>query len=88
MDFEITFTDECLSMMDDRMILKSDVIGVVKSYKVSGEAIADSDSGLLIARERLGNVTFWVKFAEDESGAVTVHRAWSHRMKIMRRIGG
>ena len=88
LDFEITFTDECLSMMDDRMILKSDVIGVIKSYRASGEAIVDSESGLLIARERLGNVTFWVKFTEDVSGAVTVHRAWSHRMKIMRRIGG
>ena len=88
MDFETVFTDECLAMMDDRMILKSDVIGVMKSYKASGEAIEDSESGLLIARERLGNVTFWVKFTEDESGNVTVHRAWSHRMTVQRRIGG
>ena len=86
--FEISFTDECLAMMDDRMILKSDVIGVIRSYKSSGEAIEDSESGLLAARERLGNVTFWVQFTEDDSGSVTVHRAWSHRMKIMRRIGG
>ena len=88
MDFEINFTNECLKMMDDRMILKSDVIGVIRSYKASGEAIEDSESGLLVARERLGNVTFWVKFTENESGAVTVHRAWSHRMTIQRRIGG
>ena len=88
MGFETVFTDECLAMMDDRMILKSDVIGVMKSYKSSGEAIEDSESGLLIARERLGNVTFWVKFSEDESGNVTVHRAWSHRMTVQRRIGG
>ena len=88
LDFEIIFTDECLHMMDERMILKSDVIGVVKGYKQSGEAIEDSETGLLISRERLGNVTFWVKFTEDEKGAVTVHRAWSHRMTIQRRIGG
>ena len=88
LDFEMEFTDECLKMMDDRMILKSDVIGVIKSYKSNGEAIEDSESGLLICRERLGNVTFWVKFSEDESGNVTVHRAWSHRMTIQRRIGG
>ena len=88
LDFSVSFTEECLAMMEDRMILKSDVIGVIKSYKGSGEAIEDSESGLLIARERLGNVTFWVKFTEEENGAVTVHRAWSHRMTIQRRIGG
>ncbi len=87
LDFEIEYTGECLEMMDSRMILKSDVIGVLKAYRENGEAIEDSESGLLIARERLGNVTFWVKFTEDENGAVTVHRAWSHRMTIQRRVG-
>jgi len=88
MDFEIEFTDECLAMMDDRMILKSDVAGVIKSYRATGEAVEDSESELLICRERLGNVTFWVKFSEDKNGKITVHRAWSHRMTIQRRIGG
>ncbi|MDO5445450.1 MAG: 4Fe-4S dicluster domain-containing protein [Eubacteriales bacterium] len=87
-DGPIEFTDECLKMMDDRMILKSDVIQVIRSYKETGEAIEDGESGLLVCRERLGNVTFWVKFSEDECGKVTVHRAWSHRMTIQRRIGG
>ena len=88
MDFGLSFTDECRRMMDERMILTSDVIGVLKSYKQSGEAIEDGDTGRLVARERLGNVTFWVSFTEDADGAVTVHRAWSHRMTIQRRIGG
>ena len=88
MDFTVSFTEECRRMMDDRMILTSDVLGVLKSYKQSGEAIEDGDPGRLVARERLGNVTFWVSFTEDESGAVTVYRAWSHRMTIQRRIGG
>lgn len=87
LDFEINYTSECLSMMDERMILKSDVVSVIKSFKSSGEAIADGESGMLAARERLGNVTFWVKFTEDENGSVTVYRAWSHRMTIQRRIG-
>ena len=88
LDFELKFTDECLKMMDDRMILKSDIAEVIKSYKATGESIEDDETGLLIARERLGNVTFWVKFSEEPDGSVKVFRAWSHRMKIMRRIGG
>ena len=88
LDFELKFTDECLKMMDDRMILKSDIAEVIKNYKATGESIEDDETGLLIARERLGNVTFWVKFSEEPDGSVKVFRAWSHRMKIMRRIGG
>ena len=88
LDFELNFTPEALKMMEDRMILKSDISGVIKSYKQTGEAIEDSESGLLIARERLGNVTFWAEFTEDEeSGSVEIIRAYSHRMQIMRRIG-
>lgn len=88
MDFDITFEEECLRLMDDRIILKSDVISVIKSCKASGEAIEDTESGMLIARERLGNVTFWVRYTEDAQGNVTVYRAWSHRMAVMRRVGG
>lgn len=87
-EYPILFTDECLEMMDDRMILKSDVISVIRSYKETGEAIEESESKLHICRERLGNVTFWVKFSEGAGGEITVRRAWSHRMTIQRRIGG
>ena len=88
MNFEITFTEECLRLMDDRMILKSDVIAVIKSCRASGEAIEDTETGMLIAREKLGNVTFWVRFTENEKGNVTIFSAWSHRMTVMRRMGG
>lgn len=86
--FNLEYTDEALKMMDDRMILKSDVEGVLISYKENGEAIEESESGLLVARHRLGNVTFWVKFSEDEDGGILVYSAYSHRMTIQRRIGG
>ena len=85
LDFDLSFTDEALKMMDGRMILKSDIAAVIQDYKRSGEAIEDSESGLLAARYRLGNVTFWAMFTEDAAGGVTVHRAYSHRMKIQQR---
>jgi len=82
--FTIAYTEEAEIMMDDRMILKSDVIRVLQSLRETGEAIEDEETGLIVTRARLGNVTFWVKFTETETGYL-VHRAYSHRMTIQPR---
>jgi hypothetical protein len=81
-DFTLDITDECRAMMDDRMILDTDVYDVMQRYKETGEAVQELDTGLLVTRARLGNVTFWVKFTEDQDGRLTVRRAYSHRMTI------
>ncbi len=82
--FTIDYTPEAEELMDDRMILKSDVTRVLQSLRQTGEAILDGDTGLTITRARLGNVTFWVKFTETDTGYL-VHRAYSHRMTIQPR---
>ena len=82
--FTIEYTPEAEAMMDDRMILKTDVIRVLQSLRQTGEAILDADTGLCVTRARLGNVTFWVKFTETETGYL-VHRAYSHRMNVVNR---
>ena len=86
LDYELTFTEEARRLMDGRMILTDDVIAVLNDYRESGEAILDSETGLLIARRRLGNATFWVKFSRADGGFL-VHRAWSHRMRVEKREG-
>ena len=82
--FTIDYTPEAVEMMDDRMILKTDVIRVLQSLRETGEAILDEETGLIVTRARLGNVTFWVKYTETESGYL-IHRAYSHRMTIQTR---
>ena len=82
--FTIDYTPEAEEMMDDRMILKTDVIRVLQSLRETAEAILDEETGLIVTRARLGNVTFWVKFTETETGYL-VHRAYSHRMTIQNR---
>ena len=82
--FTIDYTPEAEEMMDDRMILKTDVIRVLQNLRETGEAILDEETGLIVTRARLGNVTFWVKFTETETGYL-VHRAYSHRMTIQTR---
>ena len=85
LDYALAFTDEARAMMDDRMILVEDVIAVLEDYRACGEAIRDED-GLLVARKRVGNATFWVKFSPADGGFL-VHRAWSHRMRVEKREG-
>ena len=82
--FTIEYTPEAEVMMDDRMILKTDVIRVMQSLRETGEAILDEEAGLIVTRARLGNVTFWVKYTETETGYL-VHRAYSHRMNVTTR---
>ena len=82
--FTIEYTPEAEEMMDDRMILKTDVIRVLQSLRQTGEAVLDGDTGLCITRTRLGNVTFWVKYTETDTGYL-VHRAYSHRMNVVNR---
>ena len=87
LDYELSYTDEARALMDGRMILTDDVIGVLNDYRATGEAILDSESGLMIARKRIGNATFWVKFTETGEDAYLVHGAYSHRMNVVRREG-
>ncbi len=82
--FTIEYTPEAEIMMDDRMILKSDVLQVLLSLRQTGEAVLDGETGLCVTRARLGNVTFWVKYTEIDGGYL-VHRAYSHRMNVTTR---
>ncbi len=82
--FELEYEPQAELMMDDRMILKSDVTRVIQSLRETGEAILDEESGLYVTRARLGNVTFWVKYKETETG-YRIYSAYSHRMNIMNR---
>lgn len=84
--FQLEYTKEALEMMDDRMILKSDVEEVMKACHETGEALLDMETGLLVSRKRLGNVTFWVKYTKTDNGYL-VHRAYSHRMNVEKRMG-
>ena len=87
LDYQLNYTDEARRMMDDRMILTDDVIAVLQGFRQTGEAVLDAEDGLLVARRRVGNATFWVKFARESEDSFTVHRAYSHRMRVEKREG-
>ena len=87
LDYQLNYTNEARRLMDDRMILTDDVIAVINSFRETNEAVFDSESSLLVARKRVGNATFWVKFTQDAENSYTVHGAYSHRMNVVKRQG-
>ena len=87
LDYELNYTPDARRMMDERMILTDDVIAVLDEVRKTGECIFDEESGLFIARKRVGNATFWLKFSREGDASYLVHRAWSHRMTVVKREG-
>lgn len=87
LEFSLNYTEDARRMMDTRMILSDDVIAVLRDFRETGEAILDGEDGMLVARKRVGNATFWVKFTQEGEDAYTVHRAYSHRMQVVKREG-
>lgn len=79
--FRLTFTDAARAQMDDRMILDTDVYAVMEAFQKTDEAVLDGETGLLVTRHRIGNVTFWVKFEEADEG-FHICGAYSHRMTV------
>jgi len=79
--FSVTITEKAREEMDDRMIMIEDIYAVMQDYHENGNAVIENETGLSIACRRIGNVTFWVRFQEEE-GSYVVHGAYSHRMTV------
>lgn len=77
----VIYAEGVEELMEERMILKSDVDAVLKAYETSKEAVFDQEKGWFVTNLRLGNVTFWVKFQKQEE-AYIVCGAYSHRMTV------
>ncbi|PIE64878.1 MAG: hypothetical protein CSA26_05975 [Desulfobacterales bacterium] len=69
--------------MEERRILEDDIRQVLAYARERGQIFRHEDGVTKISSMRLGEVTFWVHYREDD-GAYVVARCWSHRMRITR----
>lgn len=78
----LVYDAEVAEKLEDRHIFDDDICAVISGALQAGEYIKETETGVMIAGRRLGNVTFWVHFApEDERWRV--FRAYSHRMEVI-----
>jgi len=68
-------------MLEDRMILISDLTAVISYAERTGKRLKNNDTGHYIAYYQPIKVTYWVEYS-DEGDSFVIHNAYSHRMEI------
>ncbi len=80
-DFTLEIDDTAAAEMEDRMILRQDMLAVFAHLRADGNAVLDKESGLLLTSCRIGNVTFWARY-EETGGGYLLRGAYSYRMTV------
>lgn len=80
---DLIISDEIWRIMDERYILLEELEKVISHAQETGERFFNPADGTYLASLRIGSVTYWVRFAEEE-GAVRVVSVYSHRMELVK----
>lgn len=81
-EIKVNIPDDVLRIMEDRMILVSDVTKVIAHAESTGNKLKDTATGHYLAYFRPVAVTYWVEYSPQGDGFV-VHNAYSHRIEIL-----
>lgn len=77
----LEYGEELGRILEERMILRSDIRQVIMQAEKTGAKLFHKHSGCYIAKAKCKHVTFWVWYRPLEHGYY-VERAYSHRMVI------
>ncbi len=80
-EVKLIIPDETRRIIEDRMILDSDILSVVSYAEKTGNKLKNKENGHYIAYFQPVKVTYWVEYSAG-SGGFTVHNAYSHRLEI------
>jgi glutamate synthase (NADPH/NADH) small chain len=67
--------------MEDRLILKDDILKVIHYAETTGNKLRDKDTGHYLAYHKPVTVTYWVEYTA-ENDVFHIHNVYSHRMEI------
>lgn len=77
----VEFSQELLPLLEDRFLLREDLIQVIAEAERTGRRFAPLGGGRFLASLRPRRVTFWVEY-EPKGEGFSALRAWSHRMSV------
>ena len=77
----IKLEDGLQKTMEERMILREDVVSTIAEAEKSGGYLEDAAKGIRVASLKRGGVTYWVWYTQEED-SFRVSNAYSHRMDI------
>ena len=81
-DFNLIIPEDVLAIMEERFILVEDIERVVDNAQRNRERFFNPVNSNYLARLRLDNVTYWVRYEEKEDGIV-VNSVYCHRMEVV-----
>ncbi|PXV93425.1 Fe-S oxidoreductase [Lachnotalea glycerini] len=81
-NFQLVIEEEIRNQMEERMILESDIMEVLDFARKSHNIIRDTQTQLLLTNQRIGNVTFWIKYKEVADNVYQIYSAYSLRMTV------
>lgn len=81
-NFTLTIPDAVIALMEKRFILQSDIEKVVENSLTHKERFYNPQTSDYLARLRVQNVTFWVKY-EEQGSDIIVKDVYSHRMEVV-----
>jgi len=81
-NFTLTIPDTVIALMEKRFILQSDIEKVVENSLTHKERFYNPQTSDYLARLRVQNVTFWVKY-EEQGSDIIVKDVYSHRMEVV-----
>lgn len=89
MGMELKFTDlniiipqNVKEVMENRYILMEDIEKVIDNAQKNKERFLNPLDGNYMARLRIDNVTYWVRY-EEKSEGILVNSVYSHRMEVL-----
>jgi len=80
-EVKLIIPEKTYQIMEDRLILVSDVSAVISNAEKTGNKLKNKDNGHFIAYLQPLKVTYWVEYSSGDNG-FTVHNAYSHRLEI------
>ncbi len=80
-EVKLTIPERVQSIMEDRMILASDISKVVAYAENTGNRFKNTLTGNYIAYFQPQRVTYWVEYSPD-GDSFLIHNTYSHRLEI------
>jgi NADPH-dependent glutamate synthase beta subunit-like oxidoreductase len=80
--FKLNIPDHVMDIIDKRYILVNDIQKVIDTSRTTNERFFNSETSEYLARLRVENVTYWVKYKEKEN-EIIVKNVYSHRMEVV-----
>jgi NADPH-dependent glutamate synthase beta subunit-like oxidoreductase len=80
-EYQLIILDTVRRIIEDRMILDSDIMKVIAYAESTGNKLQNSENDHYIAYFKPANVTYWVEYS-PQGNEYLVHNAYCHRLNI------